>query len=56
MAVGGVTILFVDHDRQLVDVLSYALRQAGLRPVAAYDLPGCLKALEKEQPQRPSWI
>jgi DNA-binding response OmpR family regulator len=45
------TILLVDHDRELVDVLSYALRQAGLSPVGRYDLAGCLSALEKERPQ-----
>src|SRR5438093_13756501 len=43
-------ILLVDDDRDLVDLLSYALKRAGLHTLAAYDSPAALKRLAAEQP------
>ncbi len=43
-------ILLVDDDRELVDLLAFTLRRAGLTPLAAYDGPGALEGFEKEHP------
>ncbi|MFL6197897.1 MAG: response regulator transcription factor, partial [Thermoanaerobaculia bacterium] len=39
-----------DDDRDLVDLLSFALRRAGFSPLSAYDAPGALKLLEDQRP------
>jgi two-component system, OmpR family, KDP operon response regulator KdpE len=44
------TILVVDDDRELVDLLQFALRRAWLDPVAAYDGPTALRLFEERQP------
>jgi two-component system response regulator VicR len=44
------TILVVDDDRDLVDLLAFALRRAGLEVVAAYDAPGAHRLLETAAP------
>src|SRR5688572_22114505 len=43
-------ILLVDDDRDLVDLLSYALRRAGFRPLAAHDALTALRLLAEERP------
>ena len=43
-------VLVVDDDRDLVDVLTFAFRRAGLDALPAHDSPTALKILEREQP------
>src|SRR5919201_6888353 len=43
-------ILLVDDDRDLVDLLSFALRRAGFCPIAAYDVPSGRRVLAEERP------
>jgi len=43
-------ILLVDDDLDLVDLLAYALRRAGLDVIPAYDAPAALKLLESKRP------
>jgi two-component system response regulator VicR len=45
-----VKILIVDDDRELVELLSFALNRAGLIPLGAYDTPVAMRILEQEQP------
>jgi DNA-binding response OmpR family regulator len=45
-----VKILVVDDDRELADLVAYALRQAGLFPIAAADGPSALRLVAAEQP------
>jgi len=45
-----VRILLVDDDRELIDLLAFALRRAGLEPVAAYDGSSALRQFEERQP------
>ena len=44
-------ILLVDDDRDLVDLLAFALRRAGFSVLPAYDSPTALKLVEAKQPQ-----
>ena len=43
-------ILLVDDDRELIDLLAFALRRAGLEPVAAHDAPAALRLFEEREP------
>ena len=43
-------LLLVDDDRELVDLLGFALKRAGFRIVAAHDAPSALNAFAAEQP------
>jgi DNA-binding response OmpR family regulator len=43
-------ILLVDDDRELIDLLAFALRRAGLDPVAAHDGPSALRQFEEREP------
>jgi two-component system response regulator VicR len=45
-----VRILLVDDDRELIDLLAFALRRAGLEPVAAYDAASALRLFEERRP------
>jgi DNA-binding response OmpR family regulator len=44
------TVLLVDDDRDLVDLLTFALRRAGFRTVVAYDVSTALKQFSHERP------
>jgi two-component system response regulator VicR len=43
-------ILVVDDDRELVELLAFALRRAGLDAVAAYDGAAAIRQFEEQQP------
>lgn len=43
-------ILLVDDDRELIDLLAFALGRAGLDPVAAHDGASALRLYEETQP------
>ncbi|MBV9581818.1 MAG: response regulator transcription factor [Chloroflexi bacterium] len=43
-------ILLVDDDRELIDLLAFALRRAGLEPVPAYDSDSALCQFEERRP------
>lgn len=43
-------ILLVDDDRELIDLLAFALKRAGLEPVVAHDAPSALRQLDERQP------
>ena len=43
-------ILLVDDDRELIDLLAFALKRAGFEPVAAYDGTSALRLFEERQP------
>jgi DNA-binding response OmpR family regulator len=45
-----VRILLVDDDRELIDLLAFALRRAGLDPVAAHDRTSALRQFEERGP------
>jgi len=45
-----VRVLLVDDDRELIDLLAFALKRAGLEPVAAYDRTSALRLFEERQP------
>jgi two-component system response regulator VicR len=45
-----VRILLVDDDRELIDLLAFALKRAGLEPVAAHDAAAAIRAYEERQP------
>jgi len=45
-----VRILLVDDDRELIDLLAFALKRAGLDPVAAHDGTSALRLFEERQP------
>jgi DNA-binding response OmpR family regulator len=45
-----VRILLVDDDRELIDLLAFALRRAGLDPVAAHDAASALRLFDDRQP------
>jgi len=45
-----VRILLVDDDRELIDLLAFALKRAGFEPVAAYDGTSALRLFEERQP------
>jgi len=42
-------ILLVDDDRELVDLLAFALRRSGLRPLPGYDVPMALELFEENR-------
>jgi len=42
-------VLFVDEDRDLVDLLSFTLKRAGLQPISAYDFNAALNVLRDQQ-------
>lgn len=44
------TVLLVDDDRDLVDLLDFALHRAGFAVLAAYDVPAAQKFLSAERP------
>ena len=43
-------ILLVDDDRELIDLLAFALRRAGLDPIAAHDASGALRQFDEREP------
>ncbi len=43
-------VLIVEDDRELVDLLTFALRRAGFDVLPAYDSPTALKLLEADRP------
>jgi two-component system, OmpR family, response regulator VicR len=45
-----VRILLVDDDRELIDLLAFALRRAGLEPIAAHDAPSAVRLFEERRP------
>ncbi|HEX8968186.1 MAG TPA: response regulator transcription factor [Chloroflexota bacterium] len=45
-----VRVLLVDDDRELIDLLAFALRRAGLDPIAAHDAPSALRLFEERHP------
>jgi len=45
-----VAILLVDDDRELIDLLAFALRRAGLDPIAAHDGTSALRQFEERKP------
>jgi len=45
-----VRILLVDDDRELIDLLAFALKRAGLEPVAAHDASAALRLFEERSP------
>ena len=50
-AVGGVArVLIVDDDRDLVDLLSFALQRAGFTPKVAFDAQMALESVQREPP------
>jgi two-component system response regulator VicR len=44
-------ILLVDDDRELIDLLAFALKRAGLEPIAAYDAVSALRTFEERRPE-----
>jgi len=45
-----VRILLVDDDRELIDLLAFALKRAGLDPIAAHDASAALRLYDERQP------
>jgi len=45
-----VRILLVDDDRELIDLLAFALKRAGLEPIAAHDATAALRQYEEREP------
>ncbi len=43
-------ILLVDDDRELIDLLAFALKRAGLEPMAAYDAVSALRTYQERDP------
>jgi two-component system response regulator VicR len=43
-------ILLVDDDRELIDLLAFALKRAGLEPIAAHDVTSALRLFDERQP------
>jgi DNA-binding response OmpR family regulator len=43
-------VLLVDDDRELLDLLGFALRRAGLEPIVAYDGASALSVFEERRP------
>src|SRR4030088_3022728 len=48
--VSAVRILLVDDDRELIDLLAFALKRAGLEPMAAHDATTALRVFEERHP------
>jgi CheY-like chemotaxis protein len=47
---GPIKILIVDDDRELVDLLAFALQRAGLEPLRAHDGSTALRLFKEQQP------
>jgi len=45
-----VRILLVDDDRELIDLLAFALKRAGLEPIGAYDAVSALRLYDERHP------
>jgi two-component system response regulator RegX3 len=45
-----VRVLLVDDDRELIELLAFALRRGGLEPVGVYDGPSALRQFEGHEP------
>jgi two-component system response regulator VicR len=45
-----VRILLVDDDRELIDLLAFALKRAGLEPIAAHDALAAVRVFDERQP------
>jgi len=45
-----VRILLVDDDRELIDLLAFALKRAGLEPIGAHDATNALRLFEERTP------
>ena len=43
-------ILLVDDDRELIDLLAFALKRAGLEPIGAYDAASALRLYDERHP------
>jgi DNA-binding response OmpR family regulator len=43
-------ILLVDDDRELIDLLAFALKRAGLEPISAHDANSALRVFEERHP------
>jgi two-component system response regulator VicR len=43
-------ILLVDDDRELIDLLAFALKRAGLEPLAAHDAESAVRLFDEKQP------
>jgi len=43
-------ILLVDDDRELIELLAFALKRAGMEPIAAYDAATALRQYEEREP------
>jgi two-component system, OmpR family, response regulator len=43
-------ILLVDDDRELIDLLAFALKRAGLEPIPAYDAIAALRLFDERRP------
>ncbi len=43
-------ILLVDDDRELIDLLAFALKRAGLEPIGAHDAVNALRLFEERKP------
>src|SRR3979411_1450153 len=48
--VHALRILLVDDDRELIDLLAFALKRAGLEPIGAYDAAAALRLFEERKP------
>jgi DNA-binding response OmpR family regulator len=46
----GVRILLVDDDRELIDLLAFALKRAGLEPIGAHDAATALRLFDERKP------
>jgi DNA-binding response OmpR family regulator len=44
------TILLLDDDRDMIDLLTYALKRAGLVSIVAHDGPTALRLFEEQKP------
>ncbi len=43
-------VLLVDDDRELIELLSFALHRAGLDPIGAYDAASAMRQFEEHKP------
>jgi two-component system response regulator VicR len=48
--VSAVRILLVDDDRELIDLLAFALKRAGLEPIGAHDAAAAMRLFEERNP------
>jgi DNA-binding response OmpR family regulator len=46
----AVRILLVDDDRELIDLLAFALKRAGLEPIGAHDAVTALRLFDEREP------